>query len=216
MKSLCCKPASIPKARWAAYAAAGVATALGGTPSADAEIHYSGLVNHDFANGPFTGSLDPGVTFDLGVATGTQVGNYTQRFGHMFIRRPPTDQSTIGAFVGTEAYAAGFYVLELPAGKSLPGQRIGNYCVSSSSSTWCIGGSGRFRDRGTGFIGFAFSHDGGGSSMGGRVSRRAALRIIAFVWWTMPGATPATLCSLVKDAAGNQRKRHLRRDRSVC
>src|ERR1051326_2013148 len=32
----------------------------------------------------------------------------------------------------------------------------------------------------------------GGFSMGGRVSRRADLRIIAFVWWTMPGAIPAT------------------------
>jgi hypothetical protein len=31
----------------------------------------------------------------------------------------------------------------------------------------------------------------GGFSMGGRVSRRADLRIIAFVWWTTPGATRA-------------------------
>jgi hypothetical protein len=167
MKTFSCKPASIPKARWAAYAAAGAATALGGTPSADAEIHYSGLVNHDFANGPFTGPLDPGVSLELFVGTGTHVGNTTNHFGAMFIRTPPSDQSTIGAFVGTEAWYAGFYLLELPARVSLLRQRIGNYCKYFSTCTCnaCfggyIGGSGRFRDRGIGFIGFAFSHGAG-------------------------------------------------------
>jgi len=167
MKTRCGKPASIPKARWAAYAAAGAATAFGGTPSAHAEIHYSGLVNHNFADGSFTGSLGPGVTFELFARTGTQIGNYTWHFGAMFIRRPPNDQSTIGAFVGTEAHAAGFYLLELPARVSLLRQPIGNYCKYFSSCTCIgcfggyIGGSGRFRDRGIGFIGFAFSQGAG-------------------------------------------------------
>ena len=37
-----CKPASIAKTRWVAYAAAGAATALAGSQSAEAAIHYSG------------------------------------------------------------------------------------------------------------------------------------------------------------------------------
>jgi len=35
----------ISNARWLAYAVAGTATAVGSAPSAEAEIHYSGLVN---------------------------------------------------------------------------------------------------------------------------------------------------------------------------
>src|SRR5262249_8049449 len=64
-----------------------------------------------------------------------------------------------------------------------------------------------------------------GCNMGGRVSRRAGLQIIAFFWWTMPGGTPATAFLLVKNALHdvlarraqtNKWKRRLRRDRSVC
>ena len=45
------KPASIPKTRWVAYAAAGAATALAGSHSAEAAIHYSGRVNELFLVG---------------------------------------------------------------------------------------------------------------------------------------------------------------------
>jgi len=39
------KSLSISETRWLAYATAGVASALGLSPSAEAEIHYSGLLN---------------------------------------------------------------------------------------------------------------------------------------------------------------------------
>src|SRR6476659_948395 len=42
------KPASIAKTRWTAYATAGAATALVGSNSAEAAIHYSGLVIEKF------------------------------------------------------------------------------------------------------------------------------------------------------------------------
>src|SRR4029078_7805295 len=42
------KQTAIPNSRWAAYAAAGAASALGGAGAAEAEIHYSGIVNHPF------------------------------------------------------------------------------------------------------------------------------------------------------------------------
>jgi MYXO-CTERM domain-containing protein len=41
-------PASIAKTRWAPYAAAGAATALAGSNCAEADIHYSGIVNVHF------------------------------------------------------------------------------------------------------------------------------------------------------------------------
>src|SRR5436190_16466589 len=47
-----CKPASIAKTRWVAYAAAGAATALAGSQSAEAAIHYSGRVDVLFTLGP--------------------------------------------------------------------------------------------------------------------------------------------------------------------
>src|SRR6266513_1859101 len=42
------KPASIAKTRWLAYATAGAATALAGSNSAEAAIHYSGFVWEHF------------------------------------------------------------------------------------------------------------------------------------------------------------------------
>src|SRR5256885_9402914 len=46
-----CKPVSIAKPRWVAYAAAGAATALAGSQSAEAAIHYSGRVDVLFTVG---------------------------------------------------------------------------------------------------------------------------------------------------------------------
>src|SRR5262249_11549039 len=169
MKPSRCKPASIPYSRWAAYATAGAASTLACASSAEAEIHYSGIVNHNFANGRFAGPLDPGLKLELTVGTGTQIGNNTGAFGAIFIR----DQRFIGEFAGTLATYQGVYVLELEEGKSVPGQHFDVSCRWSSSCgcqvcyyVASIGGSGRFRDRRIGFIGFVFSHGGGGSQYG--------------------------------------------------
>src|SRR5439155_16297461 len=160
------KPASIPYSRWAAYATAGAASTLACASSAEAEIHYSGLVNHNFANGSFAGPLDPGVTLTLGVDTGTQIGNNTSAFGFIHIR-DAAQNKLIGTFVGTLASYAGVYALELPAGQSVRAQRFAISC-RWSSSCGCqvcyhgayIGGGGRFRHRRIGFIGFVFNDDG--------------------------------------------------------
>src|ERR1051325_160298 len=42
------KPRVIPNSRWAVYAAAGAASAIAGSATCEAEIHYSGIVNHSF------------------------------------------------------------------------------------------------------------------------------------------------------------------------
>ena len=68
MKTQTPKPASIAKTRWAAYAAAGVSTALASNQSADAAIHYSGRLNALFGDGHCAicvFPLDPGHSFKL-------------------------------------------------------------------------------------------------------------------------------------------------------
>jgi hypothetical protein len=165
MKTLRCKPASIACSRWAAYATAGAATAIAVAPHAEAEIHYSGFVHHNFRQGPFIGPLEPRVHLQVLADTGTQVGNDSGAFGGILILTPA--RNSIGDFVGTRLSFTGFYVLELPAGVSVPAQHVSNYCrfYSTCGCGTCfggyIGGSGRFRDRGTGFIGFAFSRGAG-------------------------------------------------------
>src|SRR2546423_3283988 len=42
------KSSLVSNSRWLAYAAAGAATSLGGAQSAEAEIHYSGVINRQF------------------------------------------------------------------------------------------------------------------------------------------------------------------------
>src|SRR5205809_7523187 len=65
-----CKPASISRTRWASYAAAGAATALAGSNSLEAAIHYSGRLDVPFAD-PCLGTVhtfqldQPGDSFRL-------------------------------------------------------------------------------------------------------------------------------------------------------
>ena len=165
------KPVVVANSRWLAYATATTASAIACTPSAKAEIHYSGIVDHDFANGGFAGSLGPGVTLELNVGTGTWVGGTGFAFGGAFIRG--TSQRTAGIFAGYGTGKAAYFLLsELPAGAFLPAQRFGEFCRwnSTCSCGVCYGTAemaGRnFRAPGIGFIGFVFSHGGGGTQYG--------------------------------------------------
>ena len=165
------KPALITNPRWLAYATAGSASALACASSAEAAIHYSGIVDHDFANGGFAGSLGPGVTLELDVGTGTWVGGGGFSFGAANVRGP--SGSTVGEFAG---YGTGklayFWLSELLAGAFLPAQGFGEFCRWSSSCSCqvCYGtaeiGGSHFRAPGIGFIGFVFSHGGGGAQYG--------------------------------------------------
>jgi len=184
------KPALIPNSRWLAYATAGAASTFACASSAEAAIHYSGIVDHDFANGGFAGPLDPGVTLNLNVGTGTWVGGGSFSFGAIDIRGP--SHSTLGAFVGYAGLFAYFWLSELPAGALLPAQRFGNSCRWSSSCSCqvCYGaqfGGSDFRAPGTGFVGFAFSHGGGGTQYGwARVKKSGPpnyhFRLVDYAW----------------------------------
>src|SRR2546423_1841511 len=72
-QALRCKPANVSKTRWASYATAAAATALVGSQSAEAAVHYSGRINEGF-HGDFdhrrTFTLDqPGDFFVLSRST---------------------------------------------------------------------------------------------------------------------------------------------------
>jgi hypothetical protein len=172
------QPAAIGNSRWLAYATASAASTLAFASSAEAEIHYSGLVNHDFANGGFAGSLGPSVTLELDVSTGTRVCCGGFEFGAAFIRGPSRSAAGLLAGYGTDL-AAYFWLSQLMAGAFLPAQHFGQFCRWSSSCRVCspscscnvcyataeIGGSD-FRSPGIGFIAFRFSHAGGDSQYG--------------------------------------------------
>lgn len=162
------KSASIPNSRWAAYAAAGAASTLACASSAEAEIHYSGIVNHDFTPPASVASfpLDAGVDlqFRVGIPTGT--GGESGGFGHLEIG------GASNGFVATHPAYAGVYLSDLGARVNLSRQSFKNSCrfTSSSSNKVCyggtIGGLGRFQDRGVGFIGFVFNQGTAASQYG--------------------------------------------------
>ena len=139
------KPASIAKTRWVAYAAAGAATALAGSQSAEAAIHYSGPVNERFPAGNADSfNLDqPGDFFrlshDLGVAGFSIFGIASEAFR---------------GFWGLSSY---HYVSKLSHG-----QRISTGNFTQNTSGFLAGGyEEQWGKRGTGFIGFRFNNGAG-------------------------------------------------------
>lgn len=158
------RSSSIASGRWAAYAAAGAASTVALAPSAEAEVHYSGIVNYDFAAHSGFGSfpLDPGV--DLAIRVGIPKGTSSEPFGHVFVG----GASANGAFVGQlEAYTSPL-ASSLPAGVALSQQRFpvscrfdsttgGQVCYYSGDNI----GSGNFQKRGETFTGFEFTNESG-------------------------------------------------------
>jgi MYXO-CTERM domain-containing protein len=143
------KPASIAKTRWASYAAAGAATALAGSQSTEAAIHYSGRVAERF----LVGDTD---SFQL-----DQPGDFF-RLSHRFVG--VDDFSIFG--IASAAFR-GFrgkyntYVSKLSFGQPIA---MGNF--TQHFSGLLVGGfAGQWGDPGIGFIGFRFN-DGAGVQYG--------------------------------------------------
>lgn len=155
--------ATVPPSRWVAYATASAVTALVGAHSAEAEIHYSGIVNHRFVppGSVATFPLDPGVSLHMAVGIprgGTESGG----FGHVTI------SGAGSAFAASHPLYAGVYLYALPKGIKLSHENFANSCRfnSSSSRQVCYGGTigggpGNFQSRGTEFIGFSFNSGAG-------------------------------------------------------
>ncbi len=151
---------SISSGRWAAYAAAGVASTVALAPSTEAEVHYSGIVNYEFAphGGQGTFPLDPGV--DLAMRIG--VPGSSDAFGHVVVN------GADGAFVGRLGIYTSPFASSLPARVNLSRQRFPVSCRWSSSNSTQVCyydgdniGDGSFQTRGKTFIGFEFTTESG-------------------------------------------------------
>ena len=159
-KTLHSRPASIPKKRWAAYAAAGAATALAGSNSAEAAIHYSGLLQVHFPpdkNKTKTFQLDQTGDFFKLVHTSSNRASASEALFTMF----GIGGSGFRGPVGFDIY----YVSKLSFGQPIStghfthGAGGGYYGIMAAGFTG--GGSQQWRDPGVGFIGFRFNSGAG-------------------------------------------------------
>jgi hypothetical protein len=165
------KSPTVSNSRWLAYAAAGAATALTGAPSAEAEIHYSGIVNYPFAGTQGVSSayfpLNQSARlffqhFNIGAEGGARIE---------IVGPDGRAGDSIGGLVGSFVTYGGFYVSNLPPRVNLSQLRFGAYCrfTSTGSELHCFGGTigytqrpnGKFRRPGEGFVGFTFDTGAG-------------------------------------------------------
>jgi hypothetical protein len=170
------KSLTLANTRWATYALAGAATSLTGVASAEAEIHYSGRIDHRFTG--HTGATFP---LDNGahLAFSRQSRGSSHRgFAHLAILGSGGPQDSEGYFAGkpnNPTSGFGFYVFRLASQVPISRGNMGRSCFTTSSSSIkeCFGATiqswpgsyGSFTAPGRGFIGFSF-HTGGGNQFG--------------------------------------------------
>ena len=146
------KPASIAKTRWAAYAVAGAATAFVGSHSAEAAIHYSGLLNE-----PFPPNRDKHKAFPL-----DQAGD-SLRFVHTTFC-PAASFSINGIVsVGFRGYVGlPFQVSKLSFGQNIS---TGQFVTASHGlmaiDRTCYTYGAPWNGGGTGYVGFRFNNGAG-------------------------------------------------------
>lgn len=175
----------ISSGRWAAYAAAGVASTVALTPSAEADVHYSGVVNYDFAAHDGFGAfpLDPGVSlaFRVGVATGS-----SDNFGHVAVN------GATGAFAGHLTAYTSPLASALPERVRLSQQGFAVSCrhTSSFSTIVCYYSGDNlgadFRNKGVAFLGFEFTNESGRHYGWARVKASGApdyrFKLVDYAW----------------------------------
>ena len=168
MKTLRRKPASIPKGRWAVYAAAGAASAFICANSAEGTIHYSGRINQvfdDCHSDTATFPLDqPGDFFRLRhslVFCGTLYGGgayfgVVGQAGASFAGRYNPSCNHANELASVSRLERGDLIPNRPF---VPGQS-GNLALATHDQ--CGGGFvGQFDGNGVGFIGFKFNNGSG-------------------------------------------------------
>jgi hypothetical protein len=144
----------VNNSRWAAYATAGAATALAGVNSAEADIHYSGLLNTSVNNSvtahqAFDNAAD---YFTLG-----HFPSFHSGFAGFFINGAATAMfrgSAAGPFRYPAKLGSGINV-------SAPGTFValnGTYFATLASVKY---NGGQWGSAGTGFIGFKFNGGAG-------------------------------------------------------
>jgi hypothetical protein len=152
------KVVQIPRSRWLGYASAGAATALAGLNSAEADIHYSGVVNVPFpAGSSFVSS------FALDNAAILQFGHFnTVDFAGGIALFRVHGAAVSNMFVGTGA-AGSRYPSNLVFGANIA---AGPFAAFNGNlfATLAYGNGfvhSKFLAPGTGFIGFRFNGGSG-------------------------------------------------------
>ena len=163
MKNFRGKHASIAKTRWAAYAAAGAATALAGSNSAEAAIHYSGILNV-----PFQPHKDHVKTFPLDQA-GDFISFERAEIGNAFFGA--TDVAYFRIFgIAAASFQANRtsyrdFVYKLPRGQNISsGFFVPQPNYPSDGGIMASGDAffySHWGDRGTGYVGFRFNNGAG-------------------------------------------------------
>jgi len=154
----------VSSSRWRAYGAAGVTSALGNTGSAEAEIHYSGVLNHAFAgnhplstaNFPLIGSAHLHF-FRIANGSGGGTAGFTIPGSGSLLG------SSVGAFAGSSPQPGNVYLSRLAVGVNVSQLRFKNSCHSKTyGDVSCYGAvigrldaiHGGFKRAGKGFIAF--------------------------------------------------------------
>ena len=148
----------VPQTRWAAYATAGAATALAGVNSAEADIHYSGLLNIGFNAAPGA-TVQQTFALDNGAELVFQHSRTANSLGGAFF-------GIVGAALSNQfrgkAYGGFFYPSNLG-----PGVNVSTGAFVAAGKTFATlayhGGyaHSQWLQKGTGFIGFKFTGFGG-------------------------------------------------------
>ena len=155
---------SLSTGRWTAYAAATVASSFAAAHSAEAAIHYSGLLNADFIknrvlNVPLGSAAGSFVIFHVFSPYGS-----TFRTGSAFFTLNAGSPSVNGFYIGRPGASVsnlnrGDVMSERPFVPSGPDKPAG---VMASNFCGCSHGiRGQFRNPGVGFIGFKFNNGAG-------------------------------------------------------
>jgi hypothetical protein len=159
--------ARVSHSRWAAYAAAGAATALASTSSAEAAIHYSGVVDQKFPP-----HRDTDQTFPLD-QPGDFLVFHRHEVGIPFFQPFDFDYFDVhgivsAGFLGCDATFASYsaYASKLYFGQNISdgcflGFHKGIMAFNFYSGTSYPGARGPWRDRGRGFVGFKFNNGAG-------------------------------------------------------
>lgn len=184
LKTLRRKCASIAKARWAAYATAGAATALGSATSIEAEIHYSGILNVEFNDQ----CRDETMSFEL-----TDPAKLIFRRGTSYCAYFDDSAGVVSAV--SNAIRATYPSASLPfierlefgqnisSGRFYRGQRLGKMVLRY--------GTGQFEEPGQGFIGFKFDVGNGKQYGWARVRMAGGPYINRFILKDFAYADPA-------------------------
>src|SRR5262249_39516005 len=199
------KSVTLANSRWAAYAVAGAATSLAGLSCAEAEIHYSGQIGHQFkGNTHASFPLQDGAR----LVFSHQLRGSNRGFAHLALDGSGGPSDSIGYFAGkpnNPFSGFGFYVFRLRSHHPIARASMGRSCFTTtwSSTLKCVGATiqsgfgtyGEFQQPGKGFIAFSFD-TGAGLQLGWARIKTTGIPLVNFILvdyaWGDPGDSIVT------------------------